>query len=410
MNDALWIAGILALTLTGGWATRLEVVRRLELPARIAVAFTCGLVTTGVLLSLRLPWTRATVLIAMIIGALLWRRGERISMRASAWIVFALLSILTVYGALNARQTTADLLFFWGPKAIHFYQAEKIDFVFLATPHHFLMHSDYPPLLPVIYAAGNIAAHTFSWWGAILFSSICIIAAATLFRGIARVHIGERKAAAFATLLLAILAYGIATANAGGGADALLYLFAITAIAALTFDDHRVLAATALTGLVLVKVEGLPFAMVILGAYLLTRRKIVNTLLISIAPVLAIATWIAAVYHFSIEDAYTVGRKPYRLDHLGEAIRWTVLRASYRAAWLPWIAALAPFALAENRKRAAFPLLAAGGIIAVTLLFYLQGNDSPRWWIEASAERVLLTPLAALVIAGAASSAGERVC
>lgn len=410
MNDVLWIAGILALTLTGGWATRLDFVRRLELPARIAIAFTCGLVTTGVLLSLRLPWTRATVLIAMIIGALLWRRGERVPIRAATWIAFALLSILTIYGAINARQTTADLLFFWGPKAVHFYQAEKIDFSFLATPHYFLMHSDYPPLLPVIYAAGNIAAHTFSWWGAILFSSICIIAAATLFRGIARTHIGEGKAAAFATLLLAILAYGIATANAAGGADALLYLFAITALAALTFDDHRVLAATALTGLVLVKVEGLPFAIVILGAYLVTRRKIVNTLIISAAPVVAIAAWIAAVYHFKIEDAYTIGRKPYRLDHLGEAIRWTVLRASYRAAWLPWIAALAPLAFAENRKRAAFPLVAAAGLIAVTLLFYLQGDDSPRWWIEASAERVLLTPLAALVIAGAASSATERVC
>lgn len=414
MSDAIWFTGVLALTLAGAWATRIEFVRRLELPARIALAFTCGLVTTAVLLSIRLPWTRATLLVAIVAGALLWRRGERVTLRPRTWILFAVLALLTCYGALAARQTTGDLLFFWGPKAVHFYEAGRIDFEFLATPHYFLMHSDYPPLLPLVYSAGNIAAHELSWWGAILFSSLCIIAAALAFRGMARTRLGEAKAAAFATLLLATLAYGIATANAAGGADALLYLFAVVAIAALTFEDHRLLAAIALTGLVLTKVEGLPFALVILGAYLITRRRVADTLIISIGPLAAIGVWLIAVYHHHIADAYTVGRKPFRLDHLGEVVRWVSLRASYRAAWLPWIAALVPLALTRDLKRAAFPLVVAAGTIVVTLLFYLQGNESPRWWIESSAERVLLTPLAALIIAAAASAAtsasDERVC
>jgi hypothetical protein len=120
------------------------------------------------------------------------------------------------------------------------------------------------------------------------------------------------------------------------------------------------------------------------------------------------------MYHLKIADAYTIGRKPFRPDHLGEVLRWVSLRASYRAAWLPWIAALVPLAFAWNPRRAAFPLLVAAGTIVVTLLFYLQGDESPQWWIEASVERVLLTPLAALIIAGAASSAPSagdgRVC
>lgn len=414
MKDAVWIAGVLALTLTGAWATRMKLVRRLELPARLAIAFTCGLVTTGALLAVRLPWTRTTLLVAMIAGALLWRRGERMQSDPRTWIVFAAFALLTCYGALTGRQTIGDLLFFWGPKAVHFYEAEKIDFAFLGTPHYFLMHSDYPPLLPLVYAAGNIAAHGMSWWGAILFSSICIIAAALAFRGMARAHLGERLASLFATLLLATLAYGIATTNAGGGADALVYLFATVAIAALTFDDHRLLAAIALTGLVLVKVEGLPFAIMILGAYLVTRRKVVHTLTIALPPLMAIGLWVAVIYRFDLEDAYTVGRKPFRPDHLGDVVRWTAMRASYRAAWLPWIAALAPLAFAQNLRRAAFPLVAAAGTIAVTLFFYLQGNESPQWWIEASAERVLLTPLAALIVAGAASAvpsaSGQTLC
>ncbi|HEY0141021.1 MAG TPA: hypothetical protein VGF48_09000 [Thermoanaerobaculia bacterium] len=410
MNDAIWIAGVLALTLAGAWATRIEFVRRLEFPARLAIAFTCGLATTGLLLAVRLPWTRATLLIAMAVGAALWRRGERMTTEPRTWILFAAIAILTCYGSLAARQTTGDLLFFWGPKAVHFYEAGRIDFEFLATPHYFLMHSDYPPLLPLVYAAGNIAAHEMSWWGAILFSSICIIAAALAFRGIARTRLGERRASAFATLLLATLAYGIATSNAAGGADALLYLFAVVAIAALTFEDHRLLAAITLTALVLVKVEGLPFAMVILGGWLITRRKVVDTLTIAIAPLIAIGVWIVVVYRFNIQDAYTVGRKPFRPDHLDDVIRWVSVHASYRAAWLPWIAALVPFAFAQNLRRAAFPLVVAGGTLAVTLLFYLQGNDSPEWWIAASAERVLLTPLASLIVAAAASSADETLC
>lgn len=418
MTTALWITGVLAMALFGAFVTRLDYVRRLELPARIAIVFACGLVTGGVLMAVeslvRIPWTRATLLLPLVLAAFLWRRGERVTMRAGTWTLLAIVAILSCYGSLTARQTTADLLFFWGPKAVHFYKAEAIDLEFLAEPHYFLMHSDYPPLLPLVYAFGAVAAHEVSLWGTLLFSSLCIIAAAVAFRGMARPALGEIRAAGFASLLAAALAYGLATSNGAGGADALLYFLAIVAVSALTFggDDRgaHIVASIALTGLVLVKVEGLPFALVILGAYLIARRLIVRTTAIAVLPLAAIALWIAAIYHRHIADAYTVGRKPFHPERIGEVVQWVAARASYRAAWLPWLAAGAPFAFARNVRAAVFPLLVAGGTIAATLLFYLQGNESPKWWIDSSAERVLLTSVACLIVAAAASSADESMC
>ena len=418
MMTVLWLVGVAAMALFGAFATRIDYVQRLERPARLAIVLACGLVTGGVVMALesrvRLPWSRATLWIPRGAMACLWRRGERVAMRGWTWVGMAIVAALTCYGSLTGRQTTGDLLFFWGPKAVHFYAAEKIDFGFLAVPHYFLMHSDYPPLLPLIYAFGAVAAHAVSYWGALLFSSLCIVAAAVAFRGMARPALGETRASAFATLLAAALAYGLATSNAAGGADALLYLLTIVAVSALTFGEGdrgaHALAAIALTGLVLVKVEGLPFALVILGAYLLARRRVAATVLMAILPLAAIAAWVLAIYQHHIADAYTVGRKPFHPERLGEVVRWTAMRASYRSGWLPWIAGIVPFAFARNVRRAVFPLLVCAGTIAATLFFYLQGDEPPRWWIESSAERVLLTSVAVLIVAAASSSGGETMC
>lgn len=411
MSAVAWLAAVLAMTGFGAFVTRFDYVRRLERPARVSLAFACGLVTGGVLMALftlvHLPWTRLTLGIAAIAAACLWLRGEKVPMRPWTWSLVALAAVLTTYGGITARQTIADLLLFWGPKAVHFYEAEKLDFAFLAVPHFFLMHSDYPPLLPLIYAFGAQATHEVSYLGAVLFSSVCAIASAVVLRGLARPSLGELRASAFASLLAMTLAYGVATANAAGGADALLVFFEVVAIAALTFgDDHRgarVIAAIALTGVVLTKVEGAAFAAVILFAYLLSRRRVRATLLLAIAPTLLLGAWILAVFQHRIADAYAA-RNPLQPDSWREVLYWTIRRASYRAAYLPWLAPIATLFFARNLRRAAFPLLVTLGTIAAALWFYLHGTGETRWWIESSAERVLLTSVASLIVAAAAAS------
>jgi hypothetical protein len=79
-------------------------------------------------------------------------------------------------------------------------------------------------------------------------------------------------------------------------------------------------------------------------------------------------------------------------------------QASYHAYYLPWLAVLAPLAFAKRWKRAALPLLVAAGSIAYILFFYMHPDANRDLWIAVSAERVLLTPLAALAVAAAAAS------
>ena len=54
-----------------------------------------------------------------------------------------------------------------------------------------------------------------------------------------------------------------------------------------------------------------------------------------------------------------------------------------------------------SRARTVF---VAAGTIAYILFFYMHPDANRDFWIAVSAERVLLTPLAALAVAAAASS------
>jgi hypothetical protein len=59
-------------------------------------------------------------------------------------------------------------------------------------------------------------------------------------------------------------------------------------------------------------------------------------------------------------------------------------------------------ALGKNRRAAALPLVVVVLTIGVSVFFYIHLPD-PTWWILASAPRVLLTPLLALLIASLAA-------
>ena len=187
--------------------------------------------------------------------------------------MIAAILLLAAYGLLTARETCADLTYFWGPKGQQFYIAEKIDVAFLAFPHYKLMHPDYPPLLPLVYAFASSVAHGFSWWGALVAMLLLLLATALAFRGLAREAIGDKRAAAYATLLTAVLAYGYARSMVAGAAEPMLLLFETIAVAALTFrDDGEVIAAIALAGAAWTKIEGAAFVAIVVVAYLLTRR------------------------------------------------------------------------------------------------------------------------------------------
>ena len=294
MSDVLWVAALLFLIWPGLISWRLPLVARLDLPSRLAIAFGCGLMIVVAVVYVynfaHVPWTRITVGVPLVAPGFFGvnASSRRAEGRGHIWpvLVFA---FLTIYGVASARETCGDLIYFWGPKAERFHYAGKIDADFLAFPHYFLMHPDYPPMLPLIYAWPSLVAHRFSWWGPLFLTPIALLAIAFSFRGLAR-------NGWYAVVLTAILSYGFAIGMVGGAADPPLLLFEVIAIAALTFAgderDGQLLAAMALGAAAFTKVEGAVFAILTLVAFLVVTRKVARTLLIAIPSVVLLGSWI----------------------------------------------------------------------------------------------------------------------
>ena len=416
MNDVLWLAGVLLLPLAGWAVTRLPFVQRLDLGGRVAVALAAGMVAVTVVMYayslVGISWTRisvGTALLALaIMGFLVKRGGKAAALECGGAAAAFPFFLATLYAVATARETCADLLYFWGPKAVHFHYAGKIDVEFLKFPHYFLMHPDYPPLLPLVYDWASLVARRFSYWGALYLTAFFLLATVLAFRGIIRTRLDAGQANRFALLLAAILAYGYAIGMVAGAGDPPLVFFETIALAALTFapDDDRsayAVAAIALAGAVFLKVEGTAFAAVLLAAFVVTRRRILPAIAVALPPTLLLGSWIVLARHYDFVDNYGKGGKPLHLELTGKVLAITAREASYDALYLPWLAALGPLPFGRHARRALLPLLTGLGVIAYTLFFYLHEPD-PSWWIASSAARVLLTALMAFVVASAAAS------
>ncbi len=398
MTDAVWFAATL-LFIVFGFSSR-----TLDLPARLAVRYATGTVIGGAVMwtlyLAHVPWSRAALLVAMLVAFVLqWfarKRGGEPTHSKGLWPI-AVVALLATYAALDARETNADLLYFWGPKAQQFFLTRGIDVDFLRLPFHILMHSDYPPLQPMVLAWSSIAAHRFSAWGALLLTPLCLVAAALALRGYSRSN-------AFSVLLAALLAFTFASSYVAGGADAELILFEVMALSALTFaDDANLVAAVALAGAAFTKVEGAAFAAVVIVAYGVVRRGLRRVAILSAPSVVLLGSWILFARHEHILDSYALGGKPLFLPQLSRVLPVALHEASYRAMYLPWIAVGVPLAIGRRWRRAALPLLVAAGSIAYAIFFYLHVPD-PTFWVQSSANRVLITPLVCLTVAAAATT------
>jgi hypothetical protein len=317
-------------------------------------------------------------------------RGSRFEFRGKRFsaATIAALALLTLYGTLTARETCADLIYFWGTKAMRFAAARAIDLPFLADPTHVLMHPDYPPLVPLLYAWGAMFA--WSYWGSLLLTAIVVAMTAFIVRPFSN---------AGAILMGAMLAFTFAQGLAAGAADPILVLFEVTALVALTFiggtRSGAVIASIALAAAAMTKVEGAAFVVVAVVAYAVVSRRPARALAIAAAPAALLASWLVFAHQHGIGGSYSHGA----LDFSSAKLIQLAEMASYHAYYLPWLAVLVPLLLARRWRAAALPLLAAAGSLASILFFYMHADPDPRLWIAVSAERVLITPLACLAVA-----------
>jgi len=153
-----------------------------------------------------IPWSIPALCAApLLAGAAGWivRRGDgsdRTAHRVSlATVVTGIFLLLVSYGAATTRATSPDLLLFWGAKGERFAVARSIDVAFLSRPENFLMHSDYPPGLPFLFAFGSLLAGRFPWGASLLVMPWLLALTVALFGASARRRIESLEGAGWLT-------------------------------------------------------------------------------------------------------------------------------------------------------------------------------------------------------------------
>ena len=410
MSDVLAFAAYLLLPLIGIGIWRLEAVRRLDLGGRIAIAGAAGAAIVAAVLAalsiVSIAWSRSVVIsIVVLIAAVSIylgrpiRTGDKHPINRLAMAALTIIAILVIYGLLDARLSCGDLHFFWGPKAVHFYRDGGVTLGFLADPNTVRMNPGYPLLLPLIYVWSETIARQFSWFSAVLATALFLFGSVALVRSTSR---DDRTA----VLMAATLAYAFAIANAAGAGEPPLIFFETLAIVAITFIRDRraqvIFAALGLAGAVMTKIEGATFAIAVIIALLVIRRTFKRTMLIAAPAAILLGGWLAFVKLHNLSEYYRGAGMPVYFAAVTKTIVTLAKAATYDLYGLPWIVPIVLIAIAPYRRNAALPLMIAILTFGAAFFFYIHLPD-PTWWILASAPRVLLTPLTALLIASAAA-------
>src|SRR5438067_7563889 len=393
MRGLLFLLAFAALPLVGFPLPRLARVAPPSRSARLATAAACGalvLCAEMLLLSwLGIRWTLPLLLAAPALGlalAILRRRAapasatplRRPSVLAGSAAVLVLGAV--AYAAGTARATSADLMLFWAAKGQKFAQVRAIDVAFLAVPEHALLHRDYPPLWPCLYAFATLVAGRFAWGASLLTLPLFLGLAALAFFGFARPDLGGRVAGELTLVLVALLGFLLVASGCAGNADPPLAAFEVLALSALVFagDRRDGLAACgiALAAAVLTKVEGTVFAALAFAAAWAfarrgTRGRVV--LLAGLPPLLALSGWVLFIRVHGLADVYGFGSgSRLNLAFLPLVLRETGRVAAYGVWYAPWIAVAALLASGRIRRRA-LPALAIGiGFAAFVVYLYLS--------------------------------------
>jgi hypothetical protein len=398
----------------------------LPAPAGLAVAAGLGALAVGVemlaMSALGIRWTVARIAAAPLLLTAIRLSGDRREKSAGfAWprpgaigaAAIAAGVLLVAYAAMTARATSADLLIFWGAKAERFAAAGGIDVAFLRDPDHWALHSDYPPLLPCLWAFASLAAGRFAWGASLATLPISAGYLVLAAWGLARLEQDENVAAASAALVAALLAAVLPYSGTAGNAEPLLLFFEGTALLLLLFGRGRPgaagLAGSLLAAGVLTKFEGTFFAAALVAASLLARRprRWRDAAILATLPAAALLSWLAFC-RWQRLFSY-LGHAP-RLYLDGERLavvgRELLASATFGLAYTPWVLAAALLVLGRpSWPRLTLALGAAALITAADILIYLTSPDDPTMWVRWSGTRLLLTPLFCLY-AGAIAAPG----
>jgi hypothetical protein len=296
------------------------------------------------------------------------RGPERAGSAAGFWsgwgwgdgVALFVLAVFTAF-ALTGWITFGDFVFHWGLKGERFYLARGVDYAYLARGWNWVLHPDYPNLLPEIYAA--VALLTGGFEPRAMMLETCAFAALTL----AAAREGLRQGGAdrftrqigLALISLVLGAFGIGYLTAGG-ADWMLALALAAAVPPLLRPPDRtgdfqiaVIAAFAAAS----KIEGLPLAAFLVGVQWVRgvweeeRRLAAAAARLGLPVAAVVLPWLGRAVHHHLLLASNTGRfDPARVPGVAAAVLETLRDTG---AWHGFLAAifLPPLLLLSRRAR-----------------------------------------------------------
>lgn len=343
------------------------------------------------------------------------RRGWGDGLAFAGWLAFTLF-------AASLWITLPDFIYHWGVKGARFALVRGIDYEYLARSWNWVLHPDYPNLLPELYAATSLLAGRFDAAALVLWTSLWFagtLAAAREALGRLLPDPGDRtvRQAALAVVGLTAAAFGIGHIEAGG-ADWMITLALLAAVPPLLAPVSRetdfqigLIAAFACAA----KVEGVPLAAFLIGAQILRRvsPRSPRTLWpgrwslvrLGALPAAVGIPWLAAVrYHHLFQEFNAGVFDPDKAAVIGPAL----LSSLAVEAWhgFPFLLpALLPLLWVDRRLRG----LAA--VVTLQLAFYIYVYFTARvgtqFLVESSFPRLVLHLLPA-VLTAAGGAAGLR--
>lgn len=381
-----WIA-VLALAVLLALAGRALPMRRLALQW-MAGAVLFHLVLTACD-ALGIPWGRIVVLVPLMVLAWLGfrRRGDRGTETSRlpsdlGWGDAAALFALTAFAlfAPTLWTVTPDFVYHWGLKGEHFFLSRGVDYGWLAVKEwSWVIHPDYPNLLPELFAGSALLAGSFEapaqmLWSVLVFALILLASREAL-----KATSPDAAARPAVQMGIAITAFALAGFGLGhrmaGAADGMPALALVAALPALFRRPDRegdieigIAAAFAAAS----KIEGLPLAAFLVAIQLLRKilverrlpRDIRGSLWLTVPTALVAIPWAIRTFGHGLYQNFNTGgfdasRAPVILRGL--------IDATVGENWhgLPAVLLALPLLLLVRRTHT------AAAVISLQLAFYL---------------------------------------
>ena len=262
--------------------------------------------------------------------------------------------------ALTGWITFSDFIFHWGIKGSRFFLARRVDYAYLGRPWNWVLHPDYPNLLPETYAVTALLAGRFDVPALMLEAGALFALLLAAVREGLRRGTGDRftRQAGLALVALAVGAFGIGYRMAGSP-DWMIALALAAALPPLLRPPDRVgdfqiglLAAFAAAA----KMEGVALAaFLVLAQWVrhvrLERRLALGALLrAGLLPAAVILPWLGRTLHHHLFLALNSG--PFTPSR-APAILAAALEGLQAPEWhgFLWAVLLPPLLLLHRRAR-----------------------------------------------------------